>query len=120
MIFEICAILAVFLFAILVIYIVNTLIAIQKTLKQHAALTLHFTDLTLQIEDKLRKTDSAFQSISNLGDISAKETLRIRNHLQDLNSSDPHPNSEETTYTDDLVMLLLSTFKLVSKFIRRK
>lgn len=120
MIFEICAILAVFLFAILVIYIVNTLIAIQKTLKQHSSLTLHFTDLTLQIEDKLKKMDSTFQSISNLGDISEEETLRIRNHLQHLKSSTTQLNSERTNYTDDLAMLLSATFKLVSKFLRRK
>lgn len=109
MIFEICAILAVFIFAILAIYIICTLVAVQKTLRQHSALIGHFND-------KLRKLDSTFQTISNLGDISEEKTLQLREHIQ-------HPKTyipEQNDYTDDLAILLLATLKLGSKFLKRK
>lgn len=110
MIFEICAIVAVIIFAILAAYVINTLSAVQKTLREHKILTCH-------LDDKLRKLDSTFQTISNLGDISEVKTLQLREQLQ---HSIAHDFQQPTDYSEDIVTLLLSTLKLGSKFLKRK
>lgn len=109
MTYEICAILAVLIFAILAIYIIRTLIVIQKALKEHTILTNH-------LDENLKKMDSTFRSISNLGHISEEKTLRLREQLQHVNSYAP----QDCETTDDVATLLLTILKLGSKFLKRK
>lgn len=109
MIFETCAIAAVIIFGILAIYIIRTLQTVQRTLSHHTTLTVH-------LDEKLKKMDSTFQAISNLGDISEEKTLQLREHLL-------HPRAVESDNSDsseDLATLLIAGLKLGSKFLRRK
>ena len=109
MYFEIAAIAAVIIFAVLTIYVIRTLLSLQQTLKR-------IDLITLEMNLKLKQLDSTINTVSNIGDVCEEKTARMKSHYLEkkaceLNGSD---------YSDDLAEWLIASVKLGSKFIRRK
>lgn len=73
MIYDISIVVAVLIFAILTIFIVRTLISLQKTL-------CRVNQMTLSIESKMNNLDSTLHAVSNLGDICENETERLKSY----------------------------------------
>jgi len=108
MIFEICAIGAVVIFAFLAIYIIQTLRTLQMTLKG-----LHH--LTLNLEDKSRKIESTINTISTLGDV-CEEKMRA---LYERDLKQRERECKKSDYSADLADLIVASLKLTTKFLRR-
>ena len=109
MYFEIAAIAAVIIFAILSFYIIRTLISLQHTLRR--------VDLiALEMDCKIKHLDSTIKAVSNLGDICEEKTARLREqYLQE-----KERESQKLDCSDDLADWLVASLKLGAKFIRRK
>jgi len=112
MIFEICTLIALIIFAILAFYIYRTLITLQKTLRNLDVLT---DELTI----KMRKMDSTFQSISNIGDVAQEESSHFReNYMYEKRCCRDRLKSDESS--DALTDLLLAGLKVGANYLRRK
>lgn len=109
MYFEIAAIAAVIIFAILSFYVIKTLIAFQKTLK-------HIDLVTFDLNLKMKNLDSTLHTISNLGDICEDKTALVRNELHNKKIVE----SGSSDYSEEVADLLLAGIKIGSKFITRR
>lgn len=109
MYFEIAAISAVIVFAILAFFIIRTLLALQKTLKR-------VDELTLDLDLKIKRFDSTFNAISNIGDICEQKTAHVRN---DFYKKD-YVAAKTDDYSDDLAELLVAGIKIGTKIITRR
>lgn len=110
MYFEIAAVAAVIVFAILAYYIIQTLLRLQKTLK-------HIDLLTMDLNVKARSLDSTVNALSNIGDICENKAALFRSELLKQQETEPLPKSD---YTDDLVDLIYAGLKLGSTYITRR
>lgn len=112
MIFQICTLIAVLIFAILAYYIYRTLITLQHTLHNLDSLT---KELTL----KMKQMDSTFQSISNVGDVAKDESLRFReNYIHEKRFYRDPPRHQESS--DALTDLIAASLKVGVNYLRRK
>ena len=108
MIIEISLALAVLIFAVLAVYIIQTLIALQATLRRIDA-------ASIELALKLRNLDSTLRTISNLGEITEHETEKLKlNFMQ----QDQLPKS--SNFKTDLAEWLLASVKLGSKLYSRR
>ncbi len=108
MIFEICAILSVIIFAILALFIIRTLGALERNLKNIDMIT---QDLTF----KMGLMDSTFKSISAIGDMGEMKLNSLRDReikFKDLTNTD-------NDYSDDLVDIVIASIRLGTKIFRR-
>lgn len=109
MYFEISAVVAVIIFAVLSFYVIQTLLRFQKTL---AKIDL----LTLDMNHKAKTLDSTLNALSNLGDICDTKTAQLRNDL--------HIKKEtevvQGDYSDDIADLLLVGLRIGSKYFTRR
>src|ERR1700722_12876918 len=102
MFYEICAAIALVIFAILAYYIYCTLKRVTHTLR-------HVDRLSEEISFKMQQLDSTFKSLSNVGDIASEETLRFKEQylFKQLYESKYAHRESDTDSSDDLVNLLL-------------
>jgi uncharacterized protein YoxC len=108
MIYEICAIAGVVIFAVLVIYICLTLKKLHHTLQK--------VDLIMgDFNAKLKMLDSTMHSISNLGDISEKKTDHLRSVYMQKSFYDC-----EDEKANDLADIITAGLKICAKFLKRK
>lgn len=109
MIIEISLAVAVFIFAILSIFIIKTLITLQHSLKR-------IDHLTVNIESKLNSFDSTLNTISNIGDLTEVETKYLKEKH--------HKNAKEfvnnESCSEDLADWLVASIKLGGKFLTRR
>lgn len=96
MYFEIAAVAAVVIFAILAFFIIQTLLSLQKTLKR-------IDQISLELDLKAKRFDSTLNAISNIGDIAEEKTAHIRHDLH-IKKEFIAPPSDD--YTDELAELL--------------
>ncbi len=108
MIFEICSIIGIIIFAILAFFVVRTLCALQLFLKDSHHL---INDVT----HKMKLMDSTFKTISNLGDISEVKL----NNLREYQTKYKEFVKNDNNYTDDLADLVVTALKIGTKFFRR-
>lgn len=108
MIFEICAIASVIVFALLAFYIIRTLCALQRSLKDISL-------ISYDLAEKLKLLDSTFKSISTLGEMSEIKIKQLRDHESKLKEL----KYRESDYTDDLTDVILAALKLGTKYFRR-
>lgn len=106
MYFEVAAIIAVIIFAILSIYIIRALIALKQTLQRADLLTI---ELTL----KLRQLDSSMKAVANVGDFCETKTALLRENLE------KREQAHIENYTDDLADWIFASLKLGTKIMRR-
>lgn len=99
MIFEICALISVCLFALLTFYMIQTLLSLRY--------------IVYKIESRLKKFDSLLDSLSNIGEVCEKETEIIKHNS--LNSVE-----KRTDLSFDLVEWLLVSLKLSKKLVTRR
>jgi hypothetical protein len=112
MIYEICAAIALVIFAILAYYIYRTMVSLQHTLNRVDVLTFELTA-------KIQKLDSTMRSISNLGDVAEEESIRFReNYMLNKQLFRAHSAREESS--DDLTDLLVAGLKVGANYLRRK
>lgn len=109
MFFEIAAVAAVIIFAILAVYIIRTLVCLQRTLRRVEL-------LIVDTDCKIRQLESTFQTVSHLGDICEEKTARLKQLYLDKKEQE---NLNEN-YAEDLAEWLVASLKLSAKFIRRK
>lgn len=113
MVFEICAAIAVFIFAILAYCIYCTLKTLQHTLR-------NLDVLSYELSSKIRKMDSAIQSISNIGDVAQEESSRFReNYIHEKRYFRERPRKEEVV-SDDLADLLAAGLKVGANYLKRR
>lgn len=103
MIFEIAALIAVGLFALLTYYIIQTLQAMKQ--------------LISKMEMKAKKFDSLLESISNVGDVCEKESEVIKSKVL---ICPEHKEILSKNLSHDLVEWLLMSLKLFTKFLTRR
>lgn len=109
MYFEIAAISAVVIFAILSYFLIRTLLSLQRTLRK-----VDF--LATELDIKMKQMDSITKTISNLGDICEDKTARIR---QQYIEKKERP-CNEGMFTEDIAEWILASLKLGSNYLRRK
>lgn len=109
MYFEISAILAVIIFAILTFYIIRTLITVRRSLQR-------LDHLLFELDHKIKHMESTLKTISNIGDICEEKTKRLREHYLENQALEPKKVDDSEELTD----WLLASLKLGSKFLRRK
>ena len=107
---EIFATLGIIALAILVFFIIQTLITLQSTLKK-------LDYVLLDAEIKLKKLNSFMNSIENVGDIAEKETEKMKinytckkDNLQDKESFD----------SEELALWLISSIKLGINIFKKR
>lgn len=95
--------------ALLIFFLIFILFYLHNTLKK--------IDLVLiESENKLKKLNSIFNSISNIGDVTEKETERIKsNYMLKMNQLNATPPIDST---DDLATLLVSSIILGIKYFK--
>ncbi|MBA3239266.1 MAG: hypothetical protein H0T62_13095 [Parachlamydiaceae bacterium] len=108
MIFEISAIIAVLIFAILAFYIIRTLLTLQTSLKD-----IH--QITSELTHKLRLMESTFNTIATLGDMSEEKIKNMREY--EIKSRELHRIKND--YSEDMSDIILAALKLGSKYFRR-
>lgn len=96
--------------AILIFFIVQTLIKAQSTLKK-----LDF--VLMEVEIKLAKLNSFMNTVENLSDIAEKETERMKNNyeLKKHNSAD-----KSSIDSEELASWLLSSVKLALNIFKKR
>lgn len=110
MIIEISVAIAVLLFAILTVFLIQTLCAMRKTLER-------VDRLSSDVTEKLSRLDSTIETISNLGEISKLETDKLKVAYWRHQKESQRANN----YSSDLAELLGAGIKLGSKlFLRRQ
>lgn len=107
MIFEICAIIAVLIFAILAFYVIRTLLVLQKSLQD-----IH--QITSELTHKMRLMESTFKTISTLGDMSEE---KVRN-MRDYEIKYREFQRVKADYSEDMADIILAGLKLGSKYFR--
>ena len=121
MVFEISAVIAVIIFAVLAFYLIRTLISLQHS--------LHNMDhLMLDMKLKMKYLDSSFQAISQLGEIGEKQVHKMANKMRAKEArnyeyeDEVHSKkfSQNTASAPDLVEWLLLSFKIGESFLKRK
>lgn len=108
MIFEICAIIAVLIFAVLAFYIIRTLFALRVSLHD-----IH--QITSELTHKMRQMESTFNTISTLGDISEE---RVKN-MRDYEIKYREFQKVKNDYSENMADIILAALKLGSKYFRR-
>ncbi len=92
--------------SLLILLLIFILFYLQKTLKK-------INSVLTEGENKLKKLDSVFNSISNMGDIAEKESERIKfNYL--VNQLDEKPIDT----SDELASVLVSSILLGIKYFK--
>ncbi len=113
MILEVCAIISVVIFAILAIFVIRTLLALQRNL-------LSVNQLTQDISHKMKLLDSTFKSISALGEMSEIKLNELRDdQIKYKEIVDKKEFTNTNDYSEDLSDLVLASLKLVIKLFRR-
>jgi len=108
MVFEICAIIAVFIFAVLVFYVIRTLQILQCSLR-------HMNDLSLDLDQRIKQLDSAFNTVSHVGDICEEQIRQCQvQKFQQIESECVKKN-----LTEDISDLIVASLKLGINFLRR-
>lgn len=109
MIVEISVAIAVFIFAVLSIFIIKTLISVERSLQR----INHFT---IELEERIKALDSTLNSISNVGDITELESARLKEEYIKHAAKCP----THSTCSEDLADWLVSSIKLGSKLLTRR
>lgn len=110
MIIEISVAIAVLIFAILVAFVVKTLIALQRTLKK-----VNF--LLDETAIKSRQLDGLVQSLSNVGDICERETAQMkRAYIERKMIQESHDLAPAPEWAEWLALSL----KIGAKLLKRK
>ncbi|MGZ3732362.1 MAG: DUF948 domain-containing protein, partial [Parachlamydiaceae bacterium] len=108
MVFEICAIIAVFIFAVLVFYLIRTLQTFQCFLR-------HMNDLSLDLDQRIKQLDSTLNTISHVGD-SCEEKIR-QCQVQKLHQIESE--CAKNNVKEDISDLIIASLKLGINFLRR-
>jgi uncharacterized membrane protein len=94
------------IFAIFIFYIVQTLLVLQKTLKK--------LDIVLVETDvKLKKLNSFVNTLDNIGDITEKETEKLKNSYNCIKYN-------RSIDTEELATWLISSIKLGINFLNKR
>lgn len=116
---EIALVIAVIVFSITCFFVIQTLIAIQRSLlafqikaENLSAVSTHFLDA---LDARVNSLGSTFRSISNLGDICESKTEKLKvNYLNAQTFSDEKPNVGE-----ELVNLAMTSIRLYQQFTKK-
>lgn len=108
MIIEISVAVAVVIFAVLAIILINTLITLQRTLKQ-------VEELTFETRMKLGSLDSTFEAIANLGDVVEQKSECLKEKVLEREMY-----RREDTVAEDLADWLRASVKLGAKYLTRR
>lgn len=111
MVIEISVAIAVIIFAILTIYIIQTLIALQKTLKR--------VDTTVsELEIRMKSIDPGLHTLSNIGKICEDKTSRLKqNYFEQLHEGVP---ASADYSRGEIVDWIVASIKLGEKFFNRR
>lgn len=110
MIFEISIAIAVLIFAILVFFIVKTLLILQRTLKRVDV-------LLFDIELKSKHLDSLTRSLSNIGEICENETDRLKEAYAERTT---RQRCEAVYATSDWAEWLVLSLNLGAKLLKKR
>ena len=102
---EICAIVAVGIFAALAYFLIQTLLSVQRSLKRS-------DQLIDDVKIKMGNLNPFFHSLSNVGEVTERQSERFK---QSALSSNPTSN-----HSYDLLEWLILSIKLGEKFINRR
>lgn len=106
MIFEICAAITVVLLSVLVVFIIQTLLAFQRSLQK-----INFSCENADL--KMMQLNSTFQAISHIGDVCEEKTKNIyKRTLQD-------KPTDEISQTEDLAELLAAGLKFGVNYFKK-
>lgn len=108
---EISAALAALFFAILVVFVVKTLISLQRTLKK-VNILLDETAI------KARQLDGLMQSLSNVGDICERETDRLKKGYTERKMA--REREEDLAPASEWAEWLALSLKIGAKLLKRK
>ena len=103
MILEICGVIAVILFAVLVIFIIRTLCRLNK--------------MSLEMEYRVKNFDSLLHSVSNVGDVCERASEQMK--IAYLTRQNTCPR-DDTGFNGDLVDWIVLSVKLGEKLINRR
>ena len=113
MIFEVCAIISVVIFAFLAYFAIQTLCELKKNLIQ-------VNHVAQDLSHKLKLMDSTFKSISALGDISeVKLNLLREDEIMHNKFGQEKESTNRNNYSEDLAEVVLASLKLGIKLLRR-
>jgi|GEM_PF-2477737 len=101
---EVSAAIAVFIFAVLAVFIIITLIRTNKLLKE--------------IQSKSKNLDSFMHAISSLGDVCERQANQFRANT--LSRPASNLDDQGSNYYPELATLLMLGLRLGDKFLRRK
>ena len=107
---EILATLAFVLFAILIFYIIQTLLAAQSTLK-NLNLVLRET------EENLKKLNSLTNTLKNISDITEKESEKLKIKYECKKS---HEHENNLIESEELATWLISSGRLIVNFLKKR
>ena len=110
MIIEISVAVAVALFAILSIFIIRTLMSLQRSMRR-------VDQAIVDVEMKMRNFDSSLKALSNIGDICEQETLQLK---QKFLTKHEKKIVEKECVTSDLAEWLIVSIKLGEKLLKRR
>jgi uncharacterized protein YoxC len=112
MVYEICAIIAIIIFAILAFYICKILTELLRTMHK----------INAQINDinaKSKKLDSTLQSISNIGEITEDKTESMREEYFLRKKLKLHER-DDIDSNEELVDLIVTGLRFGAKFFMRR
>lgn len=109
MYFEIAAISAVVIFAILSFFLIRTLVSLQHTLRR-------VDHLAIELDIKMKQLNSLVKTVSHLGDICEEKTARLKEQYIEKKESASH----ESVFTEDIAAWILTSFRLGSKLLKRR
>lgn len=113
---EIIAGIAVVLFAILIFFIIRTLISVNRTI-QHVDFTI------VKMEMRMKSIDPILRSISNLGEIGEEKTAHLKEECRKRSLYEErvnHQRFQEDSVKGDLAEWVLLSANLATKFFKRR
>jgi len=105
---DILAILGAVALALLIFFIIQTLITVQSTLKK-------LDVVLMEAEIKLRKLDSFMNTVENISEITEKETEKLKN-----NYTCKKHNCSDSMDSEELASWLVSSIKLGINIFKRR
>lgn len=111
MVIEISLAIAIFLFAVLVFFIIQTLLSVQRSL-------VRVNQMSIDMENRMKNFDPILHTIANLGDICEKESECVKN-VYFAKRIDNYP-SREPGLSCELIDWIVLSVKLGEKLINRR
>lgn len=113
---EVALVILVLVISVTCIFVIRTLILLQRSLLKLDRLSEEGTSTLRNLEMKATSLDSIFRSISNLGDICESKTFQMKEHyLQKPSFREEKPNVGE-----DVINLALTSARLYQQIFKKR